>query len=328
MLTARPPRNWYIVLIFCFFAAVIPESIATTSTSVAKMLANPTDLLFVMAFYGPADLLIREALIRRRLGWVSLVMLGIAFGFFNEGVDAGTWYTNRYDGYAYIGQIDYAWAVALTVFHVFISVIMPIAFIETLFPSRAGQPLLRRRGIVLSAILFLAVTSLFAFVPAYRPYRLAVFALALVLALAAFRLPAARLRPTLAGEPPRLWRLRWVGFFVSVAFFIVIFIVPQITLKLAGPHVVAAQLADIVVCLLFGALLLRIGRRWTGRAGWTPRHTLALTVGVLSFSILLFFIPAVWYFLEPALTVPFVILVIWRDRRLRRREQREQALAA
>src|SRR6476646_7590436 len=79
---AAPPaprrcRTWYVVLVFCFFAAVIPESIATWSTAVAKVVGNPGDLLFVILFYGLADLLVREAMVRRHLGWVSLILFGI-----------------------------------------------------------------------------------------------------------------------------------------------------------------------------------------------------------------------------------------------------------
>jgi hypothetical protein len=325
---ARRQRTWYIVLIFCFFAAIIPETIATTSTSVAKIAAHIPDLFFVMAFYGPADLLIREALIRRRLGWGSLVLLGIAFGFVNEGVVAGTWYTNRYAGYAYLGQIDYAWAVALTVFHIFISVIMPIAFVEELFPSWAGKSLLRRRGMVLSAIVFLLVTSLVAFVPAYRGYRVAVFALALVLAFIAIRLPAAPPRQLSHKQPPRLWQVRLAGFFASVAYFAAIYVVPQITLRLAGARIVAAQFADMIVVVLFATLLLAVGRRWTGRAGWSPRHTLALIAGALSFSILIFLLPPLWPTLEPLVTLPFVALVIGLDLRLRQRERTALSVVA
>lgn len=325
---ARRQRTWYVVLIFCFFAATIPETIATTSTSVAKIVTHVPDLFFIMAFYGPADLLIREALIRRRLGWRSLVLLGVAFGFVNEGVVAGTWYTNKYAGYAYLGQIDYAWAVALTVFHIFISVIMPIAFFETLFPSRAGKSLLRRRGMVISAIIFLLVTSLVAFAPAYRVYRIAAFALALVLAFIAIRLPAAPPRRLSHEQPPRLLQVRLAGFFASVAYFAAIYVVPQITLRLAGPRIVAAQFADMVVVVLFAALLLAIGRRLTGRAGWSPRHTLALIAGALSFSILIFLLPPLWPTLEPLVTLPFVALLIGLDLRLRRRERATLSMAA
>jgi hypothetical protein len=313
---------WYVVLTLCFFAAIIPETLATTSTSVAKIITQPASLPFIMLFYGLADLLIREAMIRRRLGWVSLIALGIAFGFMNEGVIAGTWYTVKPDGYVFIGQIDYTWAVALTVFHVFISVIMPIAFIETIFPSYAGMPLLRRRGIVTSAIVFLLLTSLFLFVESYRPYRIAVFVLAMLLAIVALRLPAARPRPMRATPPPSLWRLRWVGFFTMLGFFLLIYAVPQITLKLAGAHVVAAQAADIVIFVLFSALLLFAGRRWTGRTGWSLRHTLALITGLLAFSTLItLVIPLFWPALEFFATAPCFILLIALDIRLKRRER-------
>ncbi len=317
---ARRRRTWYVVLTLCFFAAIIPETLTTTSTSVAKIITQPASLPFIMLFYGLADLLIREALVRRRLGWVSLIVLGIAFGFMNEGVIAGTWYTVRNNGYAYVGQIDYAWAVALTVFHVFISVIAPIVFIETIFPSRAGLPLLRRRGIITSAIVFLLLTSVFLFVESYRPYRIIVFALALTLAIIAFRLPAARPRLLSAAPPPSLWRLRWAGFFGMLGFFVLIYAIPPITLKLAGAHVVVAQTVDIVIFVLFSALLLFAGRRWTGRAGWSLRHALALITGMLAFpSLLTVALPFFWPTLEFFATVPCFVLLILLDRRLKRR---------
>lgn len=329
---ARPVarrRTWYVVLILCFFAAVIPETLATTSTSVAKILGQPTALLFVILFYGPADLLIRELVIRRRLGWVSITLMGVAFGFINEGVIAGTWYTVKPTGYLFLGTIDFAWAAALTVFHLFVSVIAPIAFIETAFPALTGRPLLRRRrGIVISAVIFLLITSLFLFVPTYRPYRIVVFALALVLALVAFRLPAARPRIPVARPAPGLWRLRWAGFFAMLDYFALIYILPTMTLKFLAANAVVAQVSDIVAFTLFAALLLWIGRRWTGRAGWSPRHTLALITGALAFPILLTLLPFFWPTLEFIATIPFLVLLIALNLRLRRRERRIMVFAS
>lgn len=106
-----------------------------------------------------------------------------------------------------------------------------------------------------------------------------------------------------------------------LSYFALIYILPSLTLKLAGRRVLAAQIADIVACVLFSALLLRIGRRWTGRADWSLRHTLALSSGVLAFSMLLtVVIPAFWPSLELFATVPLVVLLIALDRRLRLRE--------
>jgi hypothetical protein len=315
----RARRTWYVVLALCFFAAVIPETLTTTSTSVAKIITAPTSLPFIMLFYGLADLLIREAVIRRRLGWVSLVLLGVAFSFINEGVIAGTWYPGKYDGETYIGGISFVVVAGLTVFHIFISVFTPIAFIEAIFPAHAGLRLLRRRGIIISSAVFLLVVSLVGFVPSYRAYRLAVLALALVLALVALRLPAARPRVWTATPPPSLWRLRWAGFCGMALLFVMILLVPWIIQAIARKQVLAAQAVSIIILVLFTALLLRIGRRWTAHAGWSLRHTLALITGALVAPGLFMLLPWVWPTLEFVAVLPLFALLVVLDLRLRRR---------
>jgi hypothetical protein len=321
-ITRRPRRTWYVVLTLCFFAAVIPETLTTTSTSVAKIITQPTSLPFIMLFYGLADLLIREAVIRRRLGWVSLVLLGIAFSFINEGVIAGTWYPGRYEGETYVGGISFVVAAGLTVFHIFISVITPIAFIETIFPSHAGRPLLRRQGVVISSVIFLLVVSLVGFVPAYRAYRLTVLAIALVLALVALRLPAARPRIMADTPPPSLWRLRWAGLFGMALLFVMILVVPWIIQAIARNQVLAAQALTVILLALFIALLLRIGRRWTAHAGWSLRHTLALITGVLVAPGFFMLLPWVWPTLEFLAILPLFALLVVLDLRLRSRYAR------
>lgn len=190
--TPRPPRKWPIVIAFCLFAGLIPETIVTSSTSPLKILLNPLSLPFIALFYGTADLLVREIIVRRRVGLASVLLLGAAFGFVNEGVAAGTWYTVRPQGYLYIGGVDWAWALALTIFHTIISVIVPIAFIEIVFPSIRGKPLLRRRSMVICAVLFLGFALLVALTPLYRPYRLTALAVAVLFALLALALPRRR----------------------------------------------------------------------------------------------------------------------------------------
>ena len=114
--------------------------------------------------------------------------------------------------------------------------------------------------------------------------------------------------------------------FATFAYFVLIYLLPIVTLKLIGaggvPGVIVAQFSDIVAFVLFAALLLWIGRRWTGRAGWSPRHTLALITGALAFPILLTLLPFFWPTLEFVATIPFLVLLIALNLRLRRRERR------
>ena len=224
-----PPRRWPAILLFCLLAGLIPETIATTSTSVAKIAASPVSLLFVALFYGTADLVIREAIIRRPLGLAGKLLLGVAFGFVNEGVVAGTWYTVQPGGYAYINGIDWSWAVSLTIFHIFISVLMPIYLFDSVMPSLAGVPLLRRRGVIITTILFALFSSLAFFTPHYREQRLLVFAAAIALTLIALALPPARraiAAATQAKPAPGLWRLRILGFLAMLLYFLGIYLLP------------------------------------------------------------------------------------------------------
>jgi hypothetical protein len=209
--------------------------------------------------------------------------------------------------------------VALTIFHIFVSAITPLALVDALFPSQAGRPLLRRPGMLVSVVALLAMTSLAAFVSSYRPQRLAALALALALTLVAVRLPSAPPRARRSGSSPGLWRLRGAGVIAMVAYAGLIFVVPQLTSQVAGTFVLAAQAADILLLVLFGALLLRIGGRWTVYQDWSPRHALALITGMLAVPILVTWLPPLWLTLEFAATAPFLALLLWLDRRLRRR---------
>ena len=141
-------RTWPAVLPLYLLAALIPESIATGNTPVLSYLSNPVALLFLAAFYGGADVAIRELRLRRGLRWGGALALAVAFGFANEGVVAATWYRVAPTGYAYLGGVDVAWAVLLTLFHAVFSVVVPIALVQLMFPVVAGQTWVRRfRGL-------------------------------------------------------------------------------------------------------------------------------------------------------------------------------------
>ncbi len=322
---SRPPRRWPVILLFLLLAGLIPETIATTSTSVAKIAASPANLVFVALFYGTADLVIREAIIRRPLGLAGKLALGAAFGFINEGVVAGTWYTVRPDGYAFINGIDWSWAVSLTVFHIFISVFTPVYLIDSVFPAIAGVPLLRRRGIIITSTLFIAFSALAIFAPHYRAQRLIVFTVALLLALVALRLPPARhvFPPAAQTKPaPGLWRLRALGFLAMLLYFLCIYLLPalfaEIGKRLDAPAALAGLLANIILVVL-AAWAVALCANWSRRPGWSPRRQLALITGALCFTTLISLIaPPERAVGEPLVTVPFLaflIILAWRARR-------------
>ncbi|HLY30856.1 MAG TPA: hypothetical protein VKQ36_07490, partial [Ktedonobacterales bacterium] len=322
-LPARKIRKWPAIMLFCLFAALIPETIVTSSTNPLKMVLQPISLPFIMVFYGTADLMIREAMIRRRLGLASLLLFGIAFGFINEGVAAGTWYTVIPTGYVRYGGIDWLWALGVTTFHIVISVITPIIFIDIVFPRFAGQPLLRKRGIVICAILFFGFSLLVAFTKLYRADRLSVLAVAVALWLVALFLPPAHSFTPVALPLPGLWRLRILGFMAMLTFFFNLYITPAIlaaVLKHAPHGLLATQLLGGAILLGITCYEIALGYSWSRRAGWSARHSLALITGGLAFTtlILLIFGFTVW---EPIASLPFFALLVWLAWRMRHQAQ-------
>lgn len=325
----RPLRSWPVVLLALLVAALIPETVATANTPPLRILFEPTTLGFEMLFYGTAVLLVREALVRGRIGWPGVVALGVAFGGLNEAVVAGTWYTVQPTGDIFVGGIDLAWATALTVFHLFVSIILTVAFLDGLCPRFAGRSLLRRRGIISSTVVMLGLACLGVLAPTYRPDRIVAYLGALALIGVALWLPHGGPRPPVPGRVPGLWQVRWTGFGLFVAFYGLAFFVPPLTLAICKTQPVSAQVID---CLLFvGASVgvIRVGLNWTGRQGWSARHTAALITGALACPIILsVLVPQERATLEPVVTLPFCVLLIIIEVRLARRARQAEPAPA
>lgn len=342
---AKAPRRWPVVLLFMTLAGLIPETIVTSSTSVFRIVHDPKSLLFAALFYGTADIIIREAIIRRRLGLAAKILLGVAFGFVNEGVVAGTWYTVRPTGYTYVLGIDFGWIVSLTVFHIFISVLVPIYLIDSVVPSVAGVSLLKKRGIIVCGVLFVTFASLIVFNPQFRVQREVAFVVALGLAAIALRLAPAPPAPvaTSGTSAPGVWRLRLLGFVAMLLYFICIYGLPAlfaaiiqrvrlISVAPAESRLISVAPAGLANAILVGlaAWALALGEIWSRRRGWSSRRQLALMTGLFTFSLVFSFVPnliAVW---EPFITVPFMFFLIvlsWRAWRADRRAAKMGSVA-
>jgi len=352
----HPPHSsprWLITLVFCVFAGTIAETFITASTSPTHILRDPLTVPFNIVFYGTFDLLAREIIVRRRAGLVSVLLLGAAYGFINEGVAAGTWYVVHPQGYVFIGGIDWAWALSLTIFHTIISVITPIAFIEMLFPMIQGQSLIHRRGGVICAVLLLSciVVAIVALAPLplpFLPYRVSVLVVAILFSFAAWAAPSkqaanndatasAPMRelsaptvatttlpfpsPPTARPLPGLWRLRFAGFLAMFAYFALTVVFPVVMAMLLQSQpsgLIIAQGVDCAVFLALAALVIWRGWTWSQRAGWSPRQNLALLMGGVTFTTLLLNLTEAPMG-EAFSTLPFYALLIaltlvWRRR--------------
>jgi hypothetical protein len=322
----KRPRIWPAILTLYVLGALIPECVATFNTAPRSFLFNPPSFFFLTAFYGSANLLIREVIRRRSRRLVCLLLLGIAFGFVNEGMIAGTWYTVVPAGYLLLDGIDWAWAAALTAFHMIYSIMLPIFLVEALFPSLARIPWLGRKGLIGFSILFGLTTSLAFLLPTFRLERLLVGLAVIVLALIALSLPLAESRrPSVEGQLPGLIRLCLAGFVGTLLYFGTILLVPGIlshTLFPIAPVLSQALiiLSVLIVCTVIGMQV----RHWTRRPGWQEKQILALITGALLPTILLsLLLPPMWLAAQPAITLPLLALLLWAA--YRKRDKRAAA---
>ncbi len=302
--TYAPPkrlRTWP-ALLMLFLLPGITAEILTGSTPVLVYLTSPFSFITNTLIYGSGAILIREVARRRGLGWTSIILLGAAYGIFEEGLVVNTWanpwlpqicvvtngVANGICDYSRVGGINLVWAASLTFFHAVISITIPILLVELMFPRRAPLPWLGRKAsvvFVFAEVLVLAfglLVNILAYQkqkfdgPYLGPYIAEMVLMTFFIVLALNIRP--RARTPIERRTPRLWTLRVFGFFALL-------------LDILLPYVFKASNAPVAVALAVYGLLLAFAcwrvARWACRAGWNERHMLALASGGLGFFLLL-----------------------------------------
>lgn len=120
-------------------------------------------LPLMAAMYGSAALLIREAAVRSGGGWVTIALLGIAYGFIEEGFITQSLFNPNYlhlrlldFGYVPALGTGLPWLLFVVTIHTAWSIAVPIGFAEALFPAKRDERWLGPVGIGIFALLFLA----------------------------------------------------------------------------------------------------------------------------------------------------------------------------
>jgi hypothetical protein len=261
------------------------------------LFVQPFALIFLPPLYGVSAVVIREVMARRGLGWGDVLLMGAAFGIYQEALIVQTWYNfvspqspaHSEGTYGVLWGTNWNWALDLTIYHAVVSIAIPLVLIGLFFPHRAALPWLGRKGTVAllawqlllcGALAANAAFSQFAKDgypgPPPAPYLVAVALTVLAFALGAFvRFPAHR--PRLERPAPRLWTVRLACFLYMTAFFLGVGVVlPSTGLPAAAAMAVAA--------VFFAWGLWRL-RAWSARRAWGARHRLAVATGLLMYFV-------------------------------------------
>ncbi len=122
--------------------------------------------LFLIAMYGCAAVVIRELIHRWGKGGISLILLGFAYGIFEEGIAVRSFFDPAwvdlgvFSTYGRWAGVNWFWALDLTLFHGIISIAVPVTLVELLFPHQAERAWLGRTGMILCTLLS-AATAVF-----------------------------------------------------------------------------------------------------------------------------------------------------------------------
>lgn len=236
--------------------------------------------LFVLApLYGGGALLIREVTRRAGRGWATMLVLGVAYALFEEGLVTQFLFNPAYHGLdlqdeAYVPALGIGVRLAVTIIalHAIWSTGVAIALVEALVPGRGTEPWLGRWGLAVTGVVFVAGSAFLAFAEyseqhflASVPQLLSTAVVVLALIAVAFALDR-RPRPVTGGTAPDFWIVGAASLGAS----------SLLLLAVDAPGWLGVGLA---IALLSGGAVLVL--RWSRRGGWGDAHRLALAGGAL-----------------------------------------------
>lgn len=312
---------------------------------VAEVLPGATTLSAIFVFpiqvcvWGGGALLIREAVRREQLGWLSMLLLAVALSVAEEFVIQQTSLAPlvvklKGEVYARAFGVNYLYFLWAVVYESVFVVFVPIMLVELIFPRRRDDAWLSSAAII-AVVLFFFIGTFFAWftwtriavphvfkLPIYNPSLGAVaIALAVIIGLGYAALgrprigrmngvrPLAAPSPWLLGIASAVWAVLWFGLAV-LAFGIAPTVPPYLP--------VVANLATVIAQLY-------LLPRWASHSAFQDGHRFALVFGAMFGSMLAGFVrflggPSKDLYFKIIANVIAVVLLIALGWMIRRRD--------
>lgn len=297
-----------------FFLSPLLGEVVSGYLSPAELF-NPLILVITVFPYGCGALIVRELLVRRGKGWISLLLLGLAFGLFFEGIVTRVLFNGDWQdlgalaGYTHVYGFNWTLAVGIVHFQAMISIVCAILLAEMIYPERRHDSwistrTLKRCGLVLPGWA-LVIGAFVPFIPPL-PGALALIGLVGVLIALALVIPAEPFAPREHSVPsPAVFGL--VGGIGMTLIMLGTYVLPDWKSRPAMPVTLGILLGLVVIEL---AVLTALNH---GGAAWSDRHRLALVMGFLAFFVVFCILQDLEGFTGRAL---IGVVTIWQLRRL------------
>ncbi|HEY7413850.1 MAG TPA: hypothetical protein VH593_01545, partial [Ktedonobacteraceae bacterium] len=252
----------------------------------------PISWIFFFPIYSAGALLIHELVRRSGRGWISILLLGAAYGIVEEGLALQSLFNptlyHAADMGARIFGINGVYTEVVIGIHIVWSVAIPILLTDLLFPDRRNEPYLGYVGLVITAICYVLSVALlwlttYAFIAKgyVAPQILHILAALVVLVLAIVALavlPRKVPRLKLQIHAPSAWLVllvsaiggfAWQGLLLGLGRALPTFTHWPLVLV---PMLTAPAVAAVIIWLV---------RRWSLVRDWNDLHLLALACGSL-----------------------------------------------
>ncbi len=164
MMDKKKKTRWLPVVMLVVLAPVMGELLSGSAPPAEYF--QPMTFTLLTLLYGMGALVIRETVRRWGGGWLAILLLGFAYGIFEEGIVVHSFFDPTWMDLGLLATygrwlgINWVWTIALTIFHGVVSILIPIALTEIFFPQYSDTPWLRRRGYIAAIVLFFLNTIL------------------------------------------------------------------------------------------------------------------------------------------------------------------------
>ncbi len=290
----RPEKFRGAIWTLLLLAPVLAE-VLTGSTRLSTLFVLPPE----MAIWGGGALLSRELVRRRRAGWPSLLVLGLALSIAEEFLIQQTSiapmpFPGAHAGYGRWGGVNWVYLLFMLAFESIWVVLIPVKVTELLFPRFAAKPWLRKRGIIACCIAFLlgsraawygwiriARPRLHA-APYHPPLALIASGILAILALIALAWLLRGVEPKKVER--RIPSARTIGILSAIASAVWFVLLGQIF----QPH--PAHGAEVIVgCeIALAVVMFAVFAAWTGSAQWSEMYAWAACFGASAASCMNF----------------------------------------
>ena len=202
------------VITLLILAPVFGELVS--SSSPPKEFFTPIGFILLVALYGCGALFIRELARHWGKGWMSIFLLGLAYGIFEEGIFMRSFFDPSWQDLGVFNVygrwlgVNWVWAIGLMLFHAIVSITLPILLVETAFPQEQTEPWLGRKGLIITGLVFISTVLLTPLFSHYQtiPGIAGSIAVIIMLLWLAYRLPKKYAPPTVKKSP---LKPGWIG---------------------------------------------------------------------------------------------------------------------